>query len=211
MAETSRVKVLSREAGKVFEQVVMGEMLIPDVPNVYGDIMTREAIKEFVYAYAMSEYGIDVDHDEQDVKNTKAVVVESFIARPGDPDFIEGSWVVGMKILDSELWQKVLDGEINGFSFYAECYMLEVIFQNLRNRQVTGETEPDPIDGHTHTYLVMLTALNRPIYGATGVTDGHSHRIVSHTVTEKSISVFGSGEHSHRYQVIVPDVEVSDE
>lgn len=207
MAEQSRMRLIKREDGPEYERVVMGEMLIPDVPNVYGDIMTREAVKEFAYEYARRGYGIDVNHDEVDIKDVGATVVESFIVRKGDPTFIEGSWVVAMKIHDDALWQQVLDGEINGFSYQAQCYMTEVVFQNLRNRQVAGVTEPDPKDGHTHTYLVLLNALNRPVSGGTGETDGHSHRIVSHTVTEYSISVFGAGEHNHRYQVIVPDEE----
>jgi len=198
------IKVLRRGGGE-YRRIVMCELLIPDVPNVFGDINTRETIEEFAYQYALRGYGIDVDHDEVDVRNTEAVVVESFIARAGDPTFIEGSWVIGMKIIDDTLWQKVLDGEINGFSFLAECYMTEIFIQNLRNRQVVGVTEPHPLDGHTHTYLVLLNALNRPISGGTGETDGHSHRIVSHTTTEKSLSVYGAGEHNHRYQVIAID------
>ena len=205
---SGNMQLVKRSDGE-YERVVLAEVLIPDVPNSYGDVMTREAIKEFVYEFARQGFGIDVDHDQIDVQGKDAIVVESFLAREGDPTFIPGSWVVGMKILSDDLWGRIMSGEINGYSYEAEVYMTEVTFQNLRNRQVAGVTEPDPVDGHTHTYLVMLNALNRPISGGTGVTDGHSHRIVSHTVTEPSISVFGAGEHSHRYQVIVIDQEES--
>lgn len=202
----SKYKLLKRKDGD-YERVVMCELLVPDVPNTYGDIYTREAIKDFAYGYAMSNYAIDIDHDQEDVRDTKLSVVEFFIAREGDPDFIEGSLVVGMKVHDDEVWQKVLSGELNGYSFEAEAYVTEVAIQNLRERQVVGITEPDLIDGHTHDYLVILNALNHPVSGGTGVTDGHSHKITRHTVTNKAISVFGAGEHSHRYQVIVPDKE----
>jgi len=181
---------------RAYEQIVMGELLIPDTPNVYGDITTREAIREFCYQFAIQGYGLDVNHNQQDVSSDKLVVVESFIARPGDPDFIEGSWVVAMKILDAALWEKVLDGELNGFSYEAVVEMQEVIIQNLRNRTVTGITEPDPLDGHTHTYLVVIDPLNKPISGGTGVTDGHHHIITSHSYTDDA------NEHRHRYQVI---------
>jgi hypothetical protein len=201
--EPINLKVVRSDAQE-YEQVVACELLIPDIPNSYGDIYTREAIKEFVYAYAMHDYFIDVNHDQVDVRDQKAIVVESFIARPGDPDFIEGSWVVFMKILDADLWQKILDGEINGYSYEAGVLMTEVVIQNLRNRQVVGTTEPDPVDGHTHTYLVLLNALNKPISGATGETAGHAHTISRHTVTDKAASLTG-WEHSHRYQVITSD------
>lgn len=203
------IHIIKRD-GAEFEQFVMCELLIPDIPNVYGDISTKETIREAAFQFAAQGYGLDVNHDQVNVNGEKLVVVESFIARPGDPDFIEGSWVVGMKILDDALWQQVLSGELNGFSYEAEVYMTPVIIQNLRNRQVSGTTEPDPIDGHAHTYLVLLDSLNRPISGGTGVTDGHSHRIVSHTVTELAVDQNGN-EHSHRFQVLVDEDQGDDD
>lgn len=199
-------KLLQRSNGD-YERVVMSELLVPDVPNTYGDIYTREAIKDFAYRYAMSDYVIDIDHDQENVRDKKLSVVEYFIARPGDPDFIEGSLVIGMKVHDDEVWERIVSGELNGYSFEAEAFITEVAIQNLRERQIVGVTEPDLNDGHTHEYLVILNALNHPVSGGTGVTDGHSHKITRHTVTNKAISVFGAGEHSHRYQVIVPDKE----
>lgn len=194
-AETN-FRLLKRDDGE-YEQVVMCELLIPDVPNVYGDVYTLEAIREFMYEFARQGYGIDVEHDEVDVQDQKVIVVESFIARAGDPDFIVGSWVVGMQITDADLWQQVLDGEINGYSFQALCEMQPILIQNLRNRQIVGTTEANPVDGHTHDYLVITDALNRPISGGTGVTNGHSHTITSHTVTDEAAG------HVHRYQTIV--------
>lgn len=191
---------IKRDSGE-YEQIVMAEVLLPDTPNVYGDIYTKEAIREFAYEFARQGYGIDVNHDNEDVGGRDAIVVESFIVRAGDPDFIEGSWVVAMKILNKDLWAKILDGEINGYSFEAEAYMLPVVFQNLANRCVVGVTEPDPIDGHTHTYIVMLNAFNRPNAGATGFTNAHSHKIVTHTTTEFGGGLLGR-VHNHRYQVI---------
>lgn len=195
--------LLKRDDGE-YERVVMCELLIPDIPNSYGDIYTKQAVKDFCYEYARQGYGLDVEHDNVDMKGEGLVVVESFIARPGDPTFIEGSWVVGMKVLDDATWEKVLSGELNGFSYEAECFISPVLIQNLRNRQVAGTTEPDPVDGHTHTYLVLLDALNRPISGATGVSGGHFHKIVFHTTTEEASS---GRSHHHRYQVIVQEDE----
>lgn len=189
--------------------VCYAEVLLPDVPNVYGDINTRESIREFAYEFARQGYGIDVNHDQEDVNGAEAVVVESFIVRAGDPDFIEGAWVIAMKILDATLWQQILDGQINGYSFEAICAMLPVVFQNLANRQVVGTTEPSPLDGHTHTFLAMLDVFNQPISGGTGVTDGHSHGIVRHTTTQKADNLAGIS-HNHRYQVIVPTKEGED-
>lgn len=201
--KVKRDAVLAVE-GQEFEQYVMCEMLIPDIPNSYGDIYTREAIREFAFEYARQGYGIDVNHDEQDVTG-KVIVVESFIAREGDPDFIEGSWVIGMKIVDPDIWAMVLSGELNGYSYQADCKMLEAVVIDLRNRVVQGVTEPDPVDGHTHEYLVVLNNENRPISGGTGETNGHSHTISTHTITDEAEG------HTHRFQVIVVDEEPEDD
>lgn len=200
---TAPNKVLIRSDAE-WEKVAYAEVLVPDVPNVYGDINTRETIREFAYAFAQQGYGIDVEHNNVDISGAGAVVVESFIVRAGDPDFIEGSWVVGMKIVDDALWLQILCGVINGFSFEAICSMFPVVFENLANRQVVGITEPDPVDGHTHSFLVLLSPLNRPISGGTGTTNGHAHAIVTHTTTESSENLAGK-VHNHRYQVIVVD------
>lgn len=194
-----------RKDDEGWECYVMCEVLVPDLPNVYGDIYTAPAIREFALQFALQGYGIDVEHDKQDVTGQSAVVVESFIVRPGDPDFIEGAWVIGMKILDPALWLDILEGRINGYSYEATCEVLPVLIENLRNRTVSGVTEPDPFDGHTHAYTVVLDALNNPISGGTSETDGHSHTISTHTYTGSA------NAHRHRYQVITHKQEEVDE
>ncbi len=192
------MKVITRnEAG--FEQVVMGEVLIPDTPNSFGDIYTRDAIKEFAYAYMKAGLNtniiIDIEHDNNDVTG-QVYVVESFIARANDPDFIEGSWVIAMHIVDADIFALVVAGKLNGFSYEALVGMQPVQIENLRNRIITGTTSPDLLDGHTHTYAVVVDALNKPISGSTGDTNGHTHAITSHTVTG-----YTDG-HNHRFDVI---------
>lgn len=206
MTDTTGSMQLVKRNDHEYEQVVMGEVLIPDIPNSFGDIYTREAIREFCYEFARQRDGIDIDHDEVDVTGTHAYVVESFIARKGDPDFIEGSWVVGMKITDAETWLKVLSGELAGYSFTALVEMYPVVFQNMRNRQISGLTEPDPVDGHQHPFLVIINPFNRPVSGGTGVVNGHSHKILTHTVTASADDESGRG-HKHRFQVIVAPTE----
>lgn len=201
----SSIKILDRGDATELERVIMAELLIPDVPNTYGDIYTRESISEFMVEFARRGYGIDIDHDNEDVRNEKLIVVESFLARKGDPDFIEGSWVVGMKVLDDDLWEQVQAGKYNGFSYEALVEMLPVELQHLRNRQVVGVTSP-ALDGHVHEFLVLLDPLNRPISGATGVSRGHSHTISYHTVTDPHTDLFGNG-HMHRYHVVKPEQE----
>lgn len=199
MSDLMECRIIQRE-DREFERVVLAELLVPDVPNSWGDLYTREAIKEFCYVFSQQGFGLDVDHDQINVDGTKYIVVESFIARPGDPDFIEGSWVIGVKILDDGLWSRILTGELNGFSYEADCFMdpLLIVYES-ESRVVIGVTEPDPLDGHTHTFTVVIGPLNKVLSGGTGITDNHSHSITGATITGEA------NGHKHRYQVIGED------
>lgn len=201
MSNLGEARIVQRE-DRAFEQVVLAELLVPNVPNSWGDIYTPEAIKEFCYTFSAQGFGLDVDHDQKDVTGSGYIVVESFIARAGDPDFIEGSWVIGVKIIDAGIWARVLDGTLNGFSFEADVFMDPVVIvYESDNRVVIGVTEPDPLDGHTHTFTVVLGPLNVVLSGGTGITDNHAHPITGATVTG-----IADG-HTHRYQVVAEGAE----
>lgn len=179
-----------------WERVVMAEVLVPEVPNVFGDYWTKEAIKEAAYMFMMLGFGIDVEHDKVDVTADKCYVVESFIARSGDPEFIEGAWVVGMKIVDDDLWAAVLSGDINGYSYEALVEFLSGVLVVVDDGIRQGITEPDVDDGHTHEFFVLVGLDNRPIEGGTTETDGHYHTISTHTLTDTAEG------HTHRYNLV---------
>lgn len=193
----SNCRVVLRE-DKEWERVVMAEVVSPDIPNVYDDYWTPEGVKNLAYRYMREGFVIDIEHDGKDVTG-KVFVVESFIARDGDPDFIPGSWVVAMQIDDDALWQKVLDGELNGFSFEASVLLQEAELTYTDDNFRQGVTEPDINDGHTHTFAVWVDDQNRPIAGGTSDTNGHSHVISKHTVTDKAAG------HVHRYTIVTEE------
>lgn len=188
--------ITARRDDASFEQVVFGEILVPETLNVYNDWMTREDVKRCAYEFARQGYGVEITHNAVNVAGQKCYVVESFIARDNDEDFIPGSWVVGIKITDDDTWQDILAGKINGFSFDAEVYFSDATFTSPGVRTIMGVTEPDPFDGHTHTFLVLVGEDQQVISGGTGATDGHQHPITVHTRTGVADG------HVHRYQIV---------
>ena len=92
-----------------FERIVFGEVLIPDEPNVFGDFHTRQSVREFAYGFMLNGFGINHEHDTPDISD-EVSIIESFIARDGDPTFIIGSWVLGVFVGKDEVWQAILDG-----------------------------------------------------------------------------------------------------
>lgn len=187
-------------ADREFERIVFSEVLIPYVPNAHGDFMTRKEVREFAYAFMKagigSLVGIDLDHDNKDVSNS-IKVVESFIARPNDPDFKEGSWVVGVWINNDDIWQQILDGELNGFSYEAIVSFINAELELPDIRVVTGYTEPDPFDGHKHKYFGVIDITGKVKYGATEVVHGHYHDLDKHSITKES----GNPKHKHRVRL----------
>jgi len=180
-----------------WERVVLAEVLVPDAPNVYNDYWTRKEIVEAAYAFMKRGFIIDVNHDGEDVRDRGIYVVESFIARAGDPTFVEGSWVVGMRVEDDDLWSQILSGEINGYSYEALVSTITAVLEYEDDNYRTGTTEPDVTDGHTHTFAIWVNDDNRPIAGGTSENGGHSHTITSHTVTDESEG------HVHRYTILM--------
>lgn len=192
---TNSIKTVVRN-DSTWERLVFAEVLVPNVPNVYNDYWTEEGIKEAAYLFMQEGFGIDVEHDNVDIGGLGAYVAESFIAREGDPDFIKGSWVVGMRITSDDLWAKVLSGDINGFSYQAVVSFLSAVLEVEDSGVRTGTTEPDPFDGHTHYFMVMVDETNRPKSGGTSEDEGHSHTISTHTVTDEA------DDHVHRYNLV---------
>lgn len=190
-----RVAIRVRQDSTEWEQIAAAEVLVPGVPNVFGDLWSEEAIRRAAYMFMERGFGIDVNHDNQDV-SYDVKVVESFIARENDPDFIKGSWVVFVHILDGDLWQMVLDGKINGFSYEALVGFDPAYLEVEDSTEKIGITEPSVEDGHTHDFYVVVDSNNRPLSGGTGNTNGHSHTITTHTVTDEAEG------HVHRYQLV---------
>ncbi|MGW8180033.1 MAG: XkdF-like putative serine protease domain-containing protein [bacterium] len=168
-----------------WERVVFAELLIPDTTDVYGDFHTKESVKNFAYGFMRQGFGVEVEHTGVDRSSDGIHVVESFLAREGDPDFIAGAWVIGMFIGDDAVWQGVLDGEYGGFSYTALIKKYDVEMVVPLDVVRVGVTEPDVTDGHVHDFVVILDADGRPIAGGTSTVNGHAHKIRSHTLTEK--------------------------
>lgn len=182
-------------SSREWQRVAMAEVLIPEVPNAYGDYWTEDSIVEAAYMFMEHGFGLDLEHDHQDM-SAYWHIVESFIAREGDPDFIKGSWVVGIKILDDDTWNAILSGDINGFSYEALVEYISGVLYVEDDGVRQGVTEPSVIDGHTHRFGVMLGADGRPIAGGTTIDNGHEHEIRFAAVTEEADG------HVHRYNLV---------
>ncbi len=172
------------------KHLVYGEVYAPDMPDTDGDFMDADGIEQMAHNFMrkMAQHNVDRDHDRQ---STGSVVVESFIARKGDPEFLPGAWVVAVHIPDDQIWMDVKKGKFNGFSMDAMAKRETVEVEMEIPSEVWGKTQAR--DGHDHKFFIKFDDEGNYIGGRTDVIDGHYHRIRRSTITEEEQG------HTHRF------------
>jgi len=173
------------------EQIVCGEVYAPYVLDSHGEMMLPEDVKLLAHRFLLTtkNHMIDIMHNN---KVVRASVIESFIARDGDPDYAKDAWVLGVKIFDKQAWADVKVGKLNGFSLEALVYKYEaeVVYDMLPVH--FGCVEQN--DGHFHTFWLEVDDDGRVTGGHTSeADDGHTHQIACGTATELS------NGHAHRF------------
>lgn len=174
------------------QRIVFAEVYAPSRPDSDAEFMRPQEIQKMAYQFMkdMNLSAIDQQHNNQEVDG--ACVVESFIARKGDPDFIEGAWVVGMHINNDAVWAKVEKGEINGFSMEALVTKHPQDVDIEIPSELQGKTYKAD-DGHEHVFHVSYDEHGQFLGGHTDIVNKHSHEIRRGTSTELSAG------HSHRF------------
>jgi hypothetical protein len=176
-------------------RIVWGEVYVPNVPDAHGDFMTTDSIRKMAHRFLLKgrAHKVDVNHDNQ---STGAGVCESFIARAGDQDFIEGSWVAGVHVPDDVTWAKVKSGEINGFSIEALVRSKTRKVALLIPDSIEGRTlKSDQVD-HTHGWVCEITDEGEIVGHTTDDDTGHFHLLQKGTTTEEAAG------HRHRWSLL---------
>lgn len=175
------------------QQIVYAEVYVPNVPDAHGDFMTTETVRNMAYDFMKKGITSQIDTNHDNVTNGSAVV-ESFIARKDDPDFIEASWVVGVHVPDPAVWELIKTGELNGFSIEALVTKVPTVMTIEVPDVVNGGT--DTIDGHFHSFRVHFDEDANFLGGITAVANGHQHKIKKPSVTEEAEG------HTHRFSFL---------
>lgn len=192
----SRVTIKKLDARR---QIAYGEVYIPYVPDSQGDFMTPEEIERVAHNFLKkgAVAAIDTEHN---LTRNGSTVVESFIAREGDTDFVPGSWVLGVHIPDKEIWEKTERGDIGGFSMYGtgrrQQRLVEIDIPD--DGVLIGKTAAVSGNGaHDHLYALDFDDKGRFLGGETNEVNGHTHMIKKGTVTEP-----GPDGHRHRFSFL---------
>jgi len=175
------------------KQIVYGEVYAPYIVDTHGDMMMPEDVELMAHrfmALAHVKASIDTNHDQTP---NGSHPVESFIARKGDPDYTEGAWVLGVKVLDIQIWKAIKEGRLNGYSMQSWVKKKPVAVEIEYQPTNLGYTEVGGDDNHTHVFYAELDDSGRVKSGVTSKTNNHEHKITKGTATEISDG------HSHRF------------
>ncbi|SDG73958.1 Putative phage serine protease XkdF [Aneurinibacillus thermoaerophilus] len=105
------------------KRIVYAPVLVPDKPDHDGDIVTAEQIQEFAHRFMASYRNIDLQH----TMNNIGVPVESYIAKQpykvetpeGEKVLPVGTWIMAVKVIHEDTWNRIKNGELTGFSIMA--------------------------------------------------------------------------------------------
>lgn len=184
---------LMKKAEKKDDQVVYGEVYVPDRIDTDHETMTAEEVEKMAWEFLSTGKisKIDIQHD---LSESGCMVVESFIARKGWTPWVEGSWVMGVKCTD-DIWKAVKSGELNGFSFYGTSKKVPAKVLVEVAKQMAGITEKNDeeiLPPHEHSFIINLDNKGNIVSGKTDTVLEHMHVIKHGTATEEEL------DHRHR-------------
>jgi hypothetical protein len=184
---------LFQKATKEEDQVVYGEVYIPNRVDTDHEAMSAEEVEKAAWEFLSTgkTSKIDIQHD---LSESGCQVVESFIARKDWEPWVEGAWVMGVKCTDS-IWKAVKSGELNGFSFYGTSKKVPAKVLVEVAKQIAGITElntEEILPPHSHTFVLNLDNTGDIVSGKTDLVMEHSHIIKHGTATEEEL------DHRHR-------------
>ncbi len=172
------------------KRLVYGEVYAPNVIDTHGHMMLPEDVEKMAHGFMISGKNGAVDVMHNNIK-INASVVESFVARVGDPDYADGAWVAVTKIIDDSVWDMVQRGDINGYSMEVSTRLTNALVEVVTDAVVSGVVEV--AEDHDHVYIVRMDESSKVIGGYTSDDSGHSHKILAGTATEET------NGHAHRY------------
>lgn len=100
------------------ERFVLGIVLEPEVVDAQGDIYSVEEIRAAAHRFMEDFGGLGLMHRLR--VNGQVKVLESFLAPTdftvGDLEIRKGTWLLAVRVLSDELWERVKSGDLTGFS-----------------------------------------------------------------------------------------------
>jgi len=101
------------------KRIVSGPVLVPDVEDSQGDIVSKEDVEEAAFRFMRKSQEIQRQHNSEE---TTVKVVESYIVpedfKIDDELITKGTWMMSVYVPEDreDIWQAVKSGDLTGFS-----------------------------------------------------------------------------------------------
>ncbi len=193
-------RILKLESLNKKKQIAYCIVYRPMVIDAHGDSMTEEEIEKMAYNFAKEGRLCKIDTNHDNVSNG-SYIVESWIVKEGDPLFNKpvdvGSWAVGIKVPNIEIWERIERGELSGVSMEAFANKSLKLTEVVSESSFCGATLPH--DDHVHWFIVFLNGDGSIVYGKTDAVE-YNGAIHSHEIYTTSVTTESNG-HVHRYSL----------
>lgn len=120
---TALAKDLIIKAKDAPKQILYCVVMEPGTVDLQDDVTDASEIEKAAHQYLLDSRVVGDSHRKNGrgtIIEADAGVVESFIApvdfEVGTERILKGSWIIAIKVNDSELWKSVEDGDITGVS-----------------------------------------------------------------------------------------------
>ncbi|RKH04380.1 XkdF-like putative serine protease domain-containing protein [Corallococcus carmarthensis] len=121
------------------ERYVLGVVLEPETVDAQGDIYSAAEIRQAAHRFMEEFGGLGLMHQMR--VNGHVKVLESYLApvdfNLGEVPVRKGTWLLAVRVLSDELWGRVKDGQLTGFSIGGTARRLP---------EASPATEPPPSD-----------------------------------------------------------------
>ncbi|MBU8900640.1 DNA adenine methylase [Corallococcus sp. M34] len=100
------------------ERYVLGVVLEPEAVDAQGDIYSAAEIRQAAHRFMQDFGGLGLMHQMR--VNGHVKVLESYLTPVdfalGEVQVRKGTWLIAVRVLSDELWGRVKDGQLTGFS-----------------------------------------------------------------------------------------------
>lgn len=140
---TKNVEILKAEdAGEDEDQIVFGEVLVPEDVDAHGDIYSAKEVRDAAWFF-MENFG-NIGFMHRFFINGEVKILESYVTlksmtlvdmKGKKRDIKKGTWLMRTRILSEAIWQMAKDGKLTGFSIggLATVQQLKKFLEDMRN------------------------------------------------------------------------------
>ncbi|MGE0327859.1 MAG: XkdF-like putative serine protease domain-containing protein [Polyangiaceae bacterium] len=137
-----KTTALIKDADPADERYVLGIVLEPEVVDAQGDIYSPEEIRVAAHRFMEEFGGLGLMHRMR--VNDQVKVLESYLAPEdfelGPSTVKKGTWMLAVRVLSDELWERVKGGELTGFSIGGSARRVP------EDENAPAQTDPSPTE-----------------------------------------------------------------